>query len=87
MQLIFIALGIVWALPWTVLGIAIGLVGLATGGRMRRIGHTLEFHGGAVRWLLHRLPNNPMAMTLGHTILGLTDAAPRANVGVVVTFY
>lgn len=75
MQVIFIALGILWALPWTFVGIAIGVAGLATGGRMRRVRHTLEFHGGAVRWLLSRLPNDPMAMTLGHTILGLTDAA------------
>ncbi len=68
-------LGIIWASPWSALGILAGLLGLMTGGRVRRVGMTLEFYGGAVAWMLRRCPNYPMAMTVGHVILGLTDAA------------
>ena len=66
-----------WALPWTLLGLLVGLFGLLTGGRARRRGRILEFYGGAVTWLLRRLPGGPfaMAMTLGHVVLGQTDAA------------
>ncbi len=42
---------------------------------MQRRGHVVEFHGGLINWLFQRLPNEPMAMTLGHTILGRTAAA------------
>jgi hypothetical protein len=59
------------------LGLAAGLVGLATGGRVQRRGATLEFHGGAVRWLLDHAPicAGASAMTWGHVILGQTVAA------------
>ena len=53
----------------------VGLLGLATGGRVQRRGPVVEFYGGAVHWLLQRFPAAPMAMTLGHTILGRTAAA------------
>jgi len=75
MQFLLILFGILWASPWSLLGLSFGLLGLLTGGRVRRVRHTLEFHGGAVTWLLRRCPNDPIAMTLGHTILGVTDAA------------
>ena len=70
-------LGFVWASPWTALGFAIGMAGVAAGGRVRRSGRVVEFYGGGVTWLLCRLPNGQfkIAMTLGHTILGQTDAA------------
>ena len=66
-----------WASPWTLLGLLAGLAGLATGGRARRRGQVLEFYGGAVAWFLRHLPGAiaPMAMTLGHVVLGQTDAA------------
>ena len=37
----------------------------------------IEFYGGGVKWLLHRFPHGQftMAFTLGHTVLGQTDAA------------
>ncbi len=60
----------VWALPWTLLGVTVGLVGLLTRGRARRRAGVWEFYGGAVTWLLNRLPIHPAAMTLGHAILG-----------------
>ena len=48
-----------------------------TGGQCRRRSRAIEFYGGAVTWLLHRLPHGQftLAMTLRHTILGSTDAA------------
>lgn len=77
MKLLFV----LWALPWTLLGLLVGLLGLATGGRVRRHGPVIEFYGGAVARLLKLSPGKPSAMTLGHTILGrdaaLLDAARR----------
>ena len=67
--------GIAWAAPWTLVGLAVGLVGLATGGQMRRGPGIVEFHGGGVSWLLERWPIDPVAMTLGHVVLGRTAAA------------
>ena len=70
-------LAIIWASPYTLLGLLLGLIGLCTGGRARIRGHVIEFYGGGVKWLLHRFPNGQFALafTLGHTILGQTDAA------------
>ena len=67
----------IWASPWTAVGLVVGLVGLATGGRVQRRGRVIEFYGGAVTWFLKHLPGAPfaIAMTLGHTVLGQTDAA------------
>ncbi|MBN1587946.1 MAG: hypothetical protein JW888_00360 [Pirellulales bacterium] len=64
-----------WPLPWTLLGLVAGLAGLLTGGRARRRGPVIEFYGGAVARLLARIPNRPMAMTLGHVIVGTSAAA------------
>jgi hypothetical protein len=68
-------LKLLWASPWTLLGLAVGLLGLVTGGKVRRSGPVLEFYGGAVTRMLARFPNGPMAMTLGHTIMGASAAA------------
>lgn len=59
-----------WASPWTVLGLAIGVLGLFTGGRVQRRCGVIEFYGGAVTKLLERFPVHPAAMTLGHVVLG-----------------
>ena len=77
MRLLCNTLGIIWASPYSTLGLLIGTVGLCTGGRGRLKGRTIEFYGGAVKWLLHRLPHGQftLALTLGHTILGQTDAS------------
>ncbi len=66
-----------WASPWTILGLSVGAAGLLTGGRARRRGRIVEFYGGAVTWALDRLPGGPWvaAMTLGHVVLGRSDAA------------
>jgi hypothetical protein len=66
---------IAWAASWTLVGLVVGCVGLATGGSVRRGAGILEFHGGAVTWLLERWPLDPVAMTLGHVVLGRSAAA------------
>ena len=65
---------ILWAAPWTLLGLAIGILAVSTGGGGRRVGRVLEFHGGWLEWLLTRAPlaGGASAMTLGHTVLGRT---------------
>ena len=64
-----------WASPWTAVGLAAGAFGLATGGRVQRPGVAIEFHGGAVPWILSQWPCGPytMAMTLGHVVLGRAE--------------
>jgi len=63
---------IAWALPWTLFGLTIGVLGLASGGGARRIGRTVEFWGGFVTWYLRVFPlvAGAAAVTFGHTILG-----------------
>jgi hypothetical protein len=68
-------LGILWALPWTLVGLLIGCVGLATGGVARWGPGIVEFHGGAVTWVIARWPLDALAMTLGHVVLGRSAAA------------
>lgn len=70
-------LGVLWASPYTALGLLIGLIGICTGGHARIRGPVIEFYGGGVKWLLHRFPHGQftLAFTLGHTVLGQTDAA------------
>ncbi|MDX1946712.1 MAG: hypothetical protein SFU86_15030 [Pirellulaceae bacterium] len=65
-----------WAFPWTYLGIALGVVGLLTGGGGQRMGRVLEFHGGLLNWLLLKAPiaGGAAALTLGHTVLARTSA-------------
>jgi hypothetical protein len=70
-------LAVLWASPYTLLGLFLGVVGLCTGGRARIRGRVVEFYGGGVKWLLHQFVfgEGAMAFTLGHTVLGQTDAA------------
>jgi hypothetical protein len=76
MHLLLRMLGFLWASPYTLLGAAVGVCGLCTGGQARIRGRVVEFHGGAVRWFVSHLPlgETTMAITLGHTILGQTSA-------------
>src|SRR6187549_2023618 len=64
-----------WASPATALGLAIGALGLATGARVQRRCGVIEYHGGLVEKFLERFPVEPIALTLGHVVLGRTDAA------------
>jgi hypothetical protein len=70
-------LAILWASPYTLLGLLLGFLGLCTGGRARVRGRVVEFYGGGVKWLLQKFfcGEGAMALTLGHTVLGQTDAA------------
>lgn len=69
-------LGILWASPNTALGLLIGGGGVLFGAKVRRVGRAIEFYGGGIQWLLHRLPDGQfiLALTLGHVVLGQTDA-------------
>ena len=68
---------VIWASPYTLAGLAIGLLGLSTGGSVRVRDGVLQFSGGVTRWFVGHLPSGPMtlAITLGHVILGQTEAA------------
>jgi hypothetical protein len=63
-----------WALPGSILGLALVPFALLSGGSMRIVQGTLEVQGGLVSFLLTRaLPwvkGGGSAMTLGHVILG-----------------
>jgi hypothetical protein len=70
-------LAMLWASPYTLLGVLFGGVGLCTGARARIRGRVIEFYGGGVKWLLRRFPleQGAIACTLGHTVFGQTAAA------------
>lgn len=64
-----------WASPWTLFGITIGVLNWPTGTRCQAREGLLEFHGGGVAWLLKNatfLEGGASAMTLGHVVLGRT---------------
>ena len=66
-----------WALPATLAGLLLAAIALLGGGRARRIQGVLEVGGGALRHVVARLPEGMRfgAITLGHVIVGLDDAA------------
>ena len=68
---------LIWAFPNTLLGLLLGCIGWCFRGRVQLRMGCLEFYGGGVQWLIHRLPNGQfvLALTLGHVILGQTAAA------------
>lgn len=75
LQALCTCLAIAWASPCTAVGLLAGLLGLLSGGHVRRRGRTLEFWGGIVSWFLRRIPGlgAVSAMTVGHVILGESD--------------
>lgn len=66
------AMLLLWASPYSLLGAAVGLIGLATGGRARVRDGVAEFHGGFTRWVVRHSPlgEATAAITLGHTVIG-----------------
>jgi hypothetical protein len=76
MPVFFTSARILWAAPWTLLGLVLGLCAVASGGRGRRVGRVLEFHGGVLQRLLTRVPiaGGAAAMTLGHVVIARTAA-------------
>ena len=69
---VLLLLAIAWASPWTLLGLSIGLLALASGGAMQRTGKVVECYGGVLAWLLSKAPivGGASAMTLGHVVVG-----------------
>jgi hypothetical protein len=69
-------LKIIWAAPWTLFGLTVGCFGLATGGRVQRTGHVLEFSGGWITLVLKIFPviSGATAVTFGHVILARSQA-------------
>jgi hypothetical protein len=65
-----------WAAPASFVGLALGLLALAAGGRARRVEGTLEISAGAVGRRIARAPAvlNFAAITFGHVILGQDEA-------------
>ena len=64
---------VLWASPASLLGLCVGLLGLCTRGGVRLRPPALQFHGGAVTWLLRLTPVRACAMTLGHVVLGQSE--------------
>ena len=75
-RIVLLTLAIVWASPWTLLGLFAGLLAIASGGAMQRTGKVVECYGGVLGWLLAKAPilGGASAMTLGHVVLGRTLA-------------
>lgn len=63
-----------WASPYSALGLTVGLLGMLNGGRGRYRDGALEFYEGGTRWVVCHLPLGECtaAMTLGHVIIGQT---------------
>ena len=56
-----------WPLPYTLLGITIGLISRA---RFQRVDGVVEIYGPPIRYLLERMPVPAIAMTFGHVVFG-----------------
>ena len=72
-----LAARLLWAAPYSVLGLLAALPACALGARLRRSGHTLECTGGQLGRWMQRLPNRHrlVALTLGHVILAVDAPA------------
>lgn len=81
MRLLTATLAIVWASPWTLFGLANGLLAVATGGRVRRVERVLEFSGGWAVFFLKTFPfvSGASAATFGHVVIGRTPEALDAT--------
>lgn len=65
-----------WVAPNTLLGILLGMLGLITGGSVQIRRSCIEFYGGWVTKFLRMIPlKGALAMTLGHSILGISQEA------------
>jgi hypothetical protein len=69
-------LAILWASPWTLFGLLIGLLTLIRGGHVQRTGRVLEFWGPGPAWFLRTFPlvHGASAVTFGHTVLARDSA-------------
>ena len=72
MKTILRVLAYTWASPYTLSGIAIGLL---LGGRFSRVEGVIEIHGPRIAKALTSMPVPAMAMTFGHVVFGLNQSA------------
>ncbi|HVL12389.1 MAG TPA: hypothetical protein VM529_07480 [Gemmata sp.] len=63
-------LGYLWAMPNTLLGVAMAPLTLLSGGRVRFERGAMELYGGFAAWFLRNVAGGAGAMTLGHVIVG-----------------
>jgi len=79
MRFALVVLRYAWALPATVVGLAVAFVAWVTGARLRAIGGALEAAGGRVTMLVRQLPPRLQfdAITFGHVIVALDDDVLR----------
>lgn len=77
MRHVGVLLAIVWAAPWSLFGLTVGVLGLLTGGRVQRTGRVLEFWGGGATWFLKTFPlvRGAQAVTFGHVVLARSREA------------
>ncbi|EMI22909.1 signal peptide prediction [Rhodopirellula maiorica SM1] len=61
-----------WASPYTITGIAIGLI---LNGRFQRVDGVIEIHGPRIAWLLRHMIVCAQALTLGHVVFGQNESA------------
>ncbi|WP_372722901.1 hypothetical protein [Novipirellula sp.] len=61
-----------WASPYTIAGIAIGLI---LGGRFQRVDGVIEIHGPRIAWLLRHMIVHAQALTFGHVVFGQNQSA------------
>jgi hypothetical protein len=63
---------VIWASPWSLWGLSVGVLGLLSGGGVQRSGRILEFWGGILPLFLKYFPfvaGSPVA-TFGHVVVG-----------------
>ncbi len=86
-------LGVLWALPVTLVGIAILVLGVLTGGHVAFLSGAIEGYGGVIRRGLGLVPlgrGGAGALTLGHVVLGANARAldvSRSHERIHVTQY
>ncbi len=79
LRLLLKSLKYAWAAPYTLFGLAVGVLGLLVGASCRFERGTLEFFGGGLGWTIARVPQ-PFAfsaMTLGHVIIAVDQRTMR----------
>lgn len=69
---------LLWAAPTSLVGLALGGFALLSGGRARRAGPVLEFHGGALRLIPRLTPVQASAMAIGHVIVAIDERTLHA---------